>query len=160
MMPHGITGLERVNRRHILDIKSSLWEVVALSEGWWDTWLIHLPLWSVYFFISKMINSLAEMKIQVLLSMKLCPLFWRSLMLPCLGFWIACTKRMEAASFSEASITVYQFDVVSYPRRCEFSSTPLWEPHFSSGKDQYVNKITVLVELCKPNIFIGVFVVI
>jgi len=46
---------------------------------------------------------------------------WKSLMLPCLGFWIACTLRMEAASFSEALVTVYQFDMVSYPRRHELS---------------------------------------
>lgn len=72
-----------------------------------------------------MMNSVAELKIQVLWSMKLCHLFWRSLMLPCLGFWVACTQRMEATSFSEASVTVYQFDMVSYARRCDFSLTSL-----------------------------------
>jgi len=81
-------------------------------------------------------------------------------MLSCLGFWIACTQRMVVASFSEASVTVYQYDMVSYPRRCEFSSTPFWKPYFSHSKDQYVYKITILIELCKPIIFMGVFLLI
>jgi len=114
-----------LNRRHFSDAKTCLWEVVALSERRWNTWLIHLPLLSVYFFMHKMINSLAEMKIQVLWSVKVCHLFWRNLMLQCVEFWIACTKRMEAASFSESSVTVYQYDMVSYPRGGEFSLTPL-----------------------------------
>jgi len=76
-------------------------------------------------------------------------------MLPCLGFWIACTQ-----SFCEASVTVYQYDMVSYPSRCEFSSTPLREPYFSHSKDHDAYKITIFIELCKPIIFMRVFLLI